>query len=102
MIRSSALAFSALALLVAVPAVATAGEIRVPLAGRSAEQVRGDIVKAANRVCWADVRGESLAMYLHPACVRATVSQAVGQLNRPMVSADNADMAARPVAYVSR
>jgi hypothetical protein len=86
MIRSVALALSAL-VLVSTPAAAS--EMIVKLTGKSAEQVRTDIVKAASTVCWKDVRSESLAMYLYPACVRASVATAVAQLNDPAVTSYN-------------
>jgi hypothetical protein len=91
MIRSIALAVSAL-VLVSTPALAS--ELRVQLAGKSAEQVRTDIVKAASTVCWKDVRSESLAMYLYPACVRASVNSAVAKLGDPALTAFNSAQAA--------
>jgi hypothetical protein len=105
MIRSTALALSALALIVAVPAAAApvaAGQVRVQLAGKSAAQVRGEIVRAASTVCWQDVRGESMALYIYPSCVRASVNAAVSKLNNPAVSAYNTANPAQPTAYASR
>lgn len=87
MIRSAALALSALALLAAAPA--GAAEVRVKVAGRAAADVRADIVKAASTVCWQDVRGEALAGYLYPACIRASVNDAVAKINNPALSAYN-------------
>jgi len=85
MIRTIALAVSALAVTVALPA--SASELRVKVSGKSAEQVRADIVKAASTVCWQDVRGEAMAGYLYPACVRASVNEAVAKINNPQLSA---------------
>lgn len=93
MIRTIALAVSAIALTIAAPA--SAAELRVKIAGKSAEQVRTDIVKAASTVCWQDVRGEALAGYLYPACVRASVNDAVAKINSPSLTAYNT---AQPVS----
>jgi hypothetical protein len=87
MIRTIALAVSALAVTVAAPV--SAAELRVKISGKSAEQVRADIVKAASTVCWADVRGEAMAGYLYPACVRASVNDAVAKINNPHLTAAN-------------
>ena len=88
MIRSLVLAASAIATLAAVPA--SAQEVRVKVAGRPAAEVRAEIVKAASTVCWKDVRGEALAGYLYPACIRASVNDAVAKLNSPALTAYNA------------
>ncbi|ALL12337.1 hypothetical protein [Caulobacter henricii] len=87
MIRSIALAVSAIALTVAAPV--SAAELRVKVSGKSAEQVRADIVKAASTVCWQEVRGEAMAGYLYPACIRASVSDAVTKINSPALTAYN-------------
>jgi uncharacterized protein YdbL (DUF1318 family) len=87
MIRTIALAVSAIALTVAAPV--SAAEMRVKVAGKSAEQVRADIVKAASTVCWQDVRGEALSGYLYPACIRASVSDAIAKINSPALTAYN-------------
>lgn len=87
MIRSFVLAASAIATLVAVPA--SAQEVRIKVAGRPAAEVRAEIVKAASTVCWKDVRGEALAGYLYPACIRASVNDAVAKINSPALSAYN-------------
>jgi hypothetical protein len=86
MIRTIALAVSALAVTVAP---VSAAELRVKISGKSAEQVRADIVKAASTVCWADVRGEAMAGYMYPACVRASVNDAVAKINNPQLTAAN-------------
>ncbi|OYW26870.1 MAG: hypothetical protein B7Z44_14300 [Caulobacter sp. 12-67-6] len=81
MIRTIALAVSAIALTVAAPV--SAAELRVKVAGKSAEQVRAEVVKAASTVCWADLRGEAMAGYLYPACIRASVNDAYAKINAP-------------------
>lgn len=88
MIRSIVLAASAIALAVAAPA--SAAEMRIKVAGKSAAEVRAEIVKAASTVCWQDVRGEALAGYLYPACIRASVNDAVAKINNPALNAYNA------------
>jgi hypothetical protein len=88
MIRSIVLAASAIALAVAAPA--SAAEMRVKVAGKSAAEVRAEIVKAASTVCWQDIRGEALAGYMYPACIRASVNEAVAKINNPALSAYNA------------
>ncbi len=87
MIRTIALAVSALAVAVAAPA--SAAELRVKVAGKSVEQVRADIIKAANTVCWQDIRGESMAAYMYPACVRASINDAIAKINSPSLTAAN-------------
>lgn len=94
MIRSIVLAASAVALFAATPA--GAAEIRIKTAGKAPAELRAEIVKAASTVCWQNVRGESLSTYLYPACVRASVNDAVGKLNNPELVAYNA---ATPVVY---
>jgi uncharacterized protein YdbL (DUF1318 family) len=89
MIRSIVLAASAIAL-AAAAAPASAAEMRVKLAGKSAAEVRAEIVKAASTVCWQDVRGEALAGYLYPACIRASVNDAIAKINNPALTAYNA------------
>jgi len=79
---------------------AGAAEIRVPVAGKSAEQIHTDIVKAASSVCWKDVRGEPLAAYIYPQCVRKSVDAAVAQLGDTQLTAYN--KANRPLTLASR
>ncbi len=59
---------------------AVAAEVRVPVSGKSVEQLHSDIVRAASDACWADLRGEVLAGYLYPECVRRSVARAVTQV----------------------
>lgn len=97
MIRSIVLAASAIALAVAAPV--SAAEMRVKVAGKTAAEVRAEIVKAASTVCWQDIRGEALAGYMYPACIRASVNDAVAKINNPALSAYNA---ANPASTVAR
>ncbi|WP_269714156.1 hypothetical protein [Caulobacter sp. NIBR2454] len=81
-----------LALVVSLGAAFVAGnagaaELRVSLAGKSAKEAHAEILKAASTVCWQDVRSEALAVYLYPACVRASVKDAVARVNNPELAA---------------
>ncbi|MBO9556988.1 MAG: hypothetical protein J7515_00185 [Caulobacter sp.] len=87
MIRTFALAASAVALFAATSA--GAAEVRIQTAGKAPAELRAEIVKAASTVCWQDVRGESLATYLYPSCVRASVNAAVSKLNNPELASYN-------------
>jgi hypothetical protein len=94
MIRSIVLAASAIALFAAAPA--GAAEIRIKTTGKAPAELRAEIVKAASTVCWQTVRGESLASYLYPSCVRASVNDAVSKLNNPeLLSYNEANPAIR-------
>jgi hypothetical protein len=83
---------AALAVLVTtlVAAPAFAGEIRVTTAGKTTEQLHTEIVKAASKVCWEDARGQSLAVYIYPECVRRSVNTAVAQMGDDQLVAYNA------------
>lgn len=76
MIKSSLVA--AAALLAATPALA--GEIRVPVSGRSPEAVRAEVSAAALKVCNEALTGDTLAIYLRDPCVRSAVSDALSQI----------------------
>jgi hypothetical protein len=93
MIRSIVLAASAIALFAAAPA--GAAEIRIKTAGKAPAELRAEIVKAASAVCWAEVRGTALANYTYAACVRASVDQAVSQMNSSDEVAANPAVRAR-------
>lgn len=96
--------------LVAVLAAAAAGaasfagaaEIRVPVAGKSTEQLHADIVKAASKACWADLKGEALAGYIQPECVRRSVARAVAQIGDTELSSYAARTPASSVLYAAR
>lgn len=100
MIRSIVLAASAVALFAAAPA--GAAEVRIKTAGKAPAELRAEIVKAASTVCWQDVRGESLAMYLYPACVRSSVNDAVAKLGDADLIAYNAANPAKPLEMAAR
>ena len=68
---------------------AGAAEVRVSLAGKSTEQVHAEIVKAASNVCWKETRGEPMAAYLYPHCIRHSVNNAVAQLGDSQLVAYN-------------
>ena len=93
MIRTIALAVSAIAITVAAPV--SAAELRVKVAGKSAEQVRADVVKAASAVCWEDLRGQAMAGYLYPSCIRASVNEAYAKINAPAKVASSSMVSAR-------
>lgn len=80
---------------------AFAGEIRVPVSGKSTEQIHADIVRAASQLCWQDVRGDALAGYIYPECVRRSVKSAIAQIGDAQLAAyDRANPA--PVHYAAR
>jgi len=94
MIRSIVLAASAVALFAAAPA--GAAEVRIKTAGKAPAELRAEIVKAASTVCWQTVRGETLATYMYPSCVRSSVNDAISKLNNPeLVSYNEANPAIR-------
>jgi hypothetical protein len=82
--------------------VAGAAEVRVPVAGKSTEQLHADIVKAASSACWADLRGEALAGYVYPECVRRSVARAVAQVGDTQLAAYAARTPAITVSYAAR
>jgi len=96
--------------LVAVLAAAAAGaagfagaaEIRVPVAGKATEQLHADIVRAASKACWADLKGEALAGYIQPECVRRSVARAVAQVGNTELAAYAARTPAASVSYAAR
>lgn len=71
--------FAALAAL-AVAAPATAAEVRVSLAGKSAAQIDADITKAARAVCLRETAFETLIQDAYGRCVKATVKTAQAKL----------------------
>lgn len=78
--------------------IAGAAEVRVSTAGKSTEQIHAEIVKAASTVCWKDVRGEPMAGYIYPECIRRSVNSAVAQLGDAKLVAYNQANGARSVA----
>lgn len=81
--------------------MAGAAEIRVATAGKSAEQLHAEIVRAASDACWADLRGEAMAGYIYPNCVRESVTRAVAQIGDAKLTA-YAATAPKPVRYAAR
>lgn len=94
MIRKSVFALAAIAA-AACAGSAAAAEVRVSLAGKSAKQIHAEILKAANTVCAAETRNESLGVYLYPACVRTSVRAAVAKASTPGLIAYSQTIAAR-------
>jgi hypothetical protein len=80
---------------------AGAAEIRVPVAGKSTEQLHADIVRAASKACWADLKGEALAGYIYPECVRRSVDRAVAQVGDARLVAYAALTPATTVSYAA-
>ena len=81
---------------------AGAAEIRVPVAGKSTEQLHADIVRAASKACWADLKGEALAGYIYPGCVRRSVARAVAQIGNTELAAYQARRPVTTVSYAAR
>ena len=75
-------AFAALA----VASSAQAQSIRVPVAGKSAQQVHADIVMAARSVCHRATADESLMLDAYTRCLSATVKASLAQLGAPQVA----------------
>ncbi|CAN7142799.1 hypothetical protein LJR225_000052 [Phenylobacterium sp. LjRoot225] len=69
------------ALLAAAPA--SAKSIHISTAGKSSDEVRAEVVKAAVNLCRAEVGDSSLAYYLQAPCVRSTVKAALKAGNVP-------------------
>lgn len=86
----------------AVIAPAFAGEVRIPVAGKSVEQLHAEIVQAASKACWADLRGEPLAGYIYPECVRRSVDRAIEQVGDAKLTAYAATVPASSVRYAAR
>lgn len=77
-----------IATLAAVAAVVVAGpaaaeSIHISTLGKSSEQVKAEIQKAAVRVCREENAGSILAYYLQEPCVKATVKAAAAQSADP-------------------
>ena len=83
MLRNTTLAV--LAALALAPA-AHAQEVRVSLAGKSAEQIHTDIVAAARSVCRKATATETLMLDAYSRCTTATVKRALTQLADPQVA----------------
>ncbi len=59
---------------------ANAAEIRVSLAGKSADQVRADLLSASRTVCYRETSFSPLAAGSYGRCVRETLKAAQAQL----------------------
>lgn len=84
MLRKTTLAV--LATLALAPAASAAESIRVPLAGKSAEQIHTDILAAATSVCRKATATETLMLDAYSRCKKATVKVALSQLADPQVA----------------
>jgi hypothetical protein len=73
--------FVALAAVVAFAASsANASEIRVSLAGKSADQIQTDLLSASRQVCMRDLPSSPLIVGSYGRCVRDTFKAAQAQL----------------------
>lgn len=68
------------AVVVAFAAPASAHQVRVPLAGKSAAQIDADVARAARTVCLRETAGETLRTDAYGRCVSATVKVAQAKL----------------------
>jgi hypothetical protein len=82
MLRIATLAAAA-AILVAAPA--SAASINVPTAGKSPDQVKAEVAKAASRLCRRESWGSALEEQLQASCVSATVRSALTSAADPAV-----------------
>ena len=94
MIRIVTLAAFA-ATLIALPANAQTQSISIPIAGKSPEQLQGEITKAAQQLCGREMVGATFLLGACSTCVQKSVSKAVAQV--PML----ADMA-KPTRVATR
>lgn len=76
MLRIATLAAVAAAL---VAAPASAASIRVSTSGKSADQVKAEVVAAASHLCQAESRGSALQDQLMATCMKATVQTSLAQ-----------------------
>ena len=72
---------AALAALVALPA--SAQSIHISTAGKSAEQVRAEVFKAANKLCAQETVGATFRVEEMRACVSQTARATFAQTNDP-------------------
>jgi hypothetical protein len=84
MLRTTTLAV--LATLALASAANAAESIRVPVAGKSAQQIHSDIVAAARTVCHRATATETLMLDAYSRCTSATVKTALSQLADPQVA----------------
>ena len=81
MIRTILIAATA-ATLLAAPARAEM-TIRVSTIGKSVEQVKLDVTKAAKSICWRETLGATFPQAEYRACVDQTVKAALERTNDP-------------------
>jgi hypothetical protein len=72
---------AAAAALIALPA--SAESIRIPTAGKSPEQIRTEVFKAATKLCWQEVVGATFVLDEMRACVDSTTRAALAQAADP-------------------
>jgi hypothetical protein len=82
MLRIITLAAAAAATLVAAPAFAEQS-IKVSTDGKSAQQVRAEVTKAAHTLCALDTFGASYAVDAERACIANTVRATLAQAHDP-------------------
>ncbi len=83
------IAFAALAAaLIAGPV--SAQSIHISTAGKTSDQVKTEVFKAAQTLCWAEMNGPLLQIQSYRACVTDTVKAALAQ---------SADLAAATPTY---
>lgn len=90
MIRLLLIALSALMAATAATS-ASAGEIKVKVAGRDTAAVHADIVQAAKQLCQEDLVGNPYAVQIAPYCVRDVARDAINRTrSRNLVAYDKA------------
>ncbi|HEX2558581.1 hypothetical protein [Phenylobacterium sp.] len=65
-----------------VTAPAFAQEIRIPVAGKSQEQLQTEVTYAARSVCVKEVQDESFRLYAFSRCMKETLESMEPQLQR--------------------
>jgi len=78
------LTVAAVAALIAAPA--SAQSVRVPVAGKTTEQLHADITKAAKKVCSQAVVGASFPREMYASCFKHAVADAVAKANDPALA----------------
>lgn len=90
MIRLLVIAIAALMATTAATS-ASAGDIKVKVAGRDTATVHAEIVQAAKQLCKEDLFGNPYAVQLTPYCVRDVAREAIGRAHsRDLVAYDKA------------
>jgi hypothetical protein len=84
MLRVATLA--AVAVVLAAAAPASAESIHISTAGKSADQLKAEVYKAASELCHAEVGASSLSYYLQRPCVRSTVTAALKEAKIPSLT----------------